>query len=119
MARAHKSFHFGLKLPMAAAAAALVLSGCASGAGSDTGSGARDTGTYPNLNIKPGVAAAQFTPEEQAAVTARLNSDRAQAAANTAGTPPNDVAELSQLGSTHAQKTLDEIEQKKKKKPAN
>lgn len=73
--------------------------------------GARDTGSYPNLNIKPQVAAQQFTDAEKKAKLGELEADKAQAAASPgAATEAADNAELGKLAATHADDTLKQIE---------
>lgn len=109
---------------MAAAAMLLALSACAGGPAADSQSsassvaagnvvGPRDTGTFPNLNIKPGQAAPQFTDSEAKAKLAALEADRrtAQNPGRAAGAR-NDSAALRKLGATHAKDTLREIEGK-------
>lgn len=95
-----------------------VLSGCASAtiddavptaASSGLAGGPKDTGTFPNLNVKPQVATQQFTPQEQAAQTQALQSaEAAQAAQSTATT--TDPAVLRKLAQTHAEDALKKIE---------
>lgn len=87
----------------------LALAGCAQPLNEPTGSQARDTGTYPNLNIKPGVAAQQLTPEQTAAAQAQLRaSQQANASGPAAG--PNDEAALRKLAAGHGKEALDVIE---------
>lgn len=93
----------------AAALVAVAAAGCSS-TSEDPGTGAVNTGNYPNLNIKPGVAADQFTPEERAAKGQELKSAQT-AAVRSGGSPPaNEQAALTSLSRTHGKKTLDEIE---------
>ena len=113
---ASASARTGLRGAAVMALAAGMLAGCASSSG-ETGSGAIDTGTFPNLNIRPQVAATQLTAEEQAQKTAELRASQGAAVANSNTQVPNDQAELQRLARTHADETLAEIEMKKKKKP--
>ena len=80
---------------------------------SATVTGPKDTGSYPNLNIPPQQAAAQFTDADKNAKLAALQAD--QAAANTAAgsrTGAPDSAELDRLAKTHASDTLKQIDGK-------
>lgn len=97
-------FAAGLFLSVAA------LSGCASDP-IDTDPRARDTGTYPNLNIRPKGQTTQFSENERAAGTARLQAAQ-RAHQSQAGAPaPSDVAALKRLGQNHAQDALRVIEE--------
>src|SRR5690606_9595711 len=95
-ARIEKTATTGAKfsLTIAAAAALMALAGCASSSSGDVQPastyapganvvGPRDTGTYPNLNIRPGQAAPQFTDDEAKAKLAALEAER-RAARNPA-----------------------------------
>ena len=69
----------------------LTAGGCAS---SNTGNtapvalvdGPKDTGSYPNLNIPPQVAAKQLTPEETKAKLAQLKGDQQAQLGKSGGT---------------------------------
>ncbi len=75
--------------------------------------GARDTGTYPNLNIKPEVAAEQFTDSEKNAKLGELEADRRNARASTGSAAAKDEsATLNRLAKSHAGDTLKQIEGK-------
>ena len=76
--------------------------------------GPTDTGTFPNLNIPPKSAAAQFTDTEKTAKLAELSADQAAAQAPAAATSPAaaDSAELNSLAANHAKDTLQQIEGK-------
>ncbi|HEY5818376.1 MAG TPA: hypothetical protein VIU14_08260 [Mesorhizobium sp.] len=91
--------------------AGVMLAGCMSDPGSPASTGAKDTGTYPNLNIKPGQATEQLTPDQVASKAGELRAAQ-QANASQAGTAPNDVVMLRKIGETHAKEALDEIEAK-------
>jgi hypothetical protein len=94
-------------------ALALVVAGTLAGCSTpdDPNSGAVNTGAYPNLNIKPGVAATQLTPEEREAKAAELKgAQQGQVAQGQAVKPSSDEAQLRKLAATHSQQTLDEIE---------
>lgn len=101
---------------MATMAAALALAGCAGGGAVDgaaqSGQGARDTGTYPNLNIKPQVAAEQFTDAERDAKLSELKADRDRAAGGIRGGARNDAPALNRLAKSHGNETLQQIEGK-------
>jgi hypothetical protein len=102
------------------------LSACASSTMEDTASPAatqtsavggdiqgegRNTGTFPNLNVPPAVAAEQITPEEKEAKLAELNAEKQQQAAEGASArPTTSPAELKKVASTHAQEALKQIE---------
>ncbi|MGE0282872.1 MAG: hypothetical protein AB7P20_19975 [Rhizobiaceae bacterium] len=86
------------------------MGGCTS-ANEPSNTGAIDTGTYPNLNIRPGVANEQLTPAQTRSKTAELRTAQ-QANAAGATVPPNDVLLLRKIGQTHGQEALDEIEGK-------
>jgi hypothetical protein len=74
---------------------------------------ARVTGTFPNLNIAPTVAAPQLSDAEKAAKLAELKAAQSsQSAVGEGGTVPNDEAVLKKLATSHAKKTLSEIESK-------
>lgn len=90
------------------AATAALLAGCSTP--ENPGTGAVNTGTYPNLNIKPGIAADQFTPAERAAKANEVKASQTGAVRSGGATPANEQAGLAALGRTHAKKTLDEIE---------
>jgi hypothetical protein len=99
----------------AAAAALLAVSGCGSNTVADTTprsitEGPIDTGTFPNLNIPPQVAAPQFTPAEKQAKLAQLKAE--QRAQTKGGAEPKgglSEAELVKLGKTHGKDTLKAI----------
>jgi protein-disulfide isomerase-like protein with CxxC motif len=98
-------------------AAGLAVAGC--GGGSAAGEavpvaqGARDTGTYPNLNIKPEVAAQQFTDAERDAKLKELKAVRDRAAASPGvTTEAADAAALDKLAKNHAGDALKQIEGK-------
>ncbi|UCI05268.1 hypothetical protein [Mesorhizobium sp. B1-1-8] len=72
-----------------------------------------DTGSYPNLNVPPKVAAKQFTKEETAAKLAQLKADQqAQAGKGGAAKAPANQAALNTLARTHGSDTLKQIEAK-------
>ena len=100
---------------VAIALAGLALAGCGGGSTIEdavpVAQGARDTGSYPNLNIKPEVAAEQFTDAEKNAKLSELKADRDQAVASTSGgAAKNDAAALGNLAKNHASDTLKQIE---------
>ncbi|HEV7254554.1 MAG TPA: hypothetical protein VGN97_15845 [Mesorhizobium sp.] len=74
--------------------------------------GAINTGTYPNLNITPPVAAPQLSAQDQAAQRAELNGARARqaAAAPGGGASAAEQERLRRLAQTHEQNTLSAIE---------
>lgn len=75
--------------------------------------GPKDTGSYPNLNIPPQVAAKQLTKEETAANLAQLKAEeQAQLSKGKGVKPPANSAALSTLAKTHGGDTLKQIEGK-------
>ncbi|WP_189501883.1 MULTISPECIES: hypothetical protein [unclassified Mesorhizobium] len=103
---------------LATGAALLTTGGCTSshmdGAAPVAGlEGPKDTGSYPNLNIPPQVAAQQLTDEERNAKLAQLKADQqAQTAKGGGGAPAANPAALSSLAKTHGDETLKQIEAK-------
>jgi hypothetical protein len=79
-----------------------------------TSGGPKNTGTFPNLNIKPGVAAAQITEEEKAADMQALQGIQAghQATIATAGKGIENPVLLRKLAAEHAKDALKKIEGK-------
>ncbi|SUU90161.1 hypothetical protein EDC40_105380 [Aminobacter aminovorans] len=98
-------------------ALALAAGGCTSTTSADstaapvTGRGAQDTGTYPNLNIAPKVAAAQFTEDQKAAKLAELQAAKQRQGAK-AGTGGGNSAAMTTLARKHGDDTLKAIEGK-------
>lgn len=107
--------------------AALLLAGCAAGAGcasakiedavpTSAEAAAQPQafaapGEYPNLNVIPTPAAEQITPQERAAQTAELRSRRESLQARGGGgAATDDRAELRRLGQRHADQALEMIE---------
>jgi hypothetical protein len=95
-----------------------VLAGCASATIDDAVptalDGPRNTGTFPNLNVKPQVATEQITPEEKTAQIEAIQAARQQqAAAGATGTAATDPVLLRKLAATHADDTLKAIEAQK------
>lgn len=84
-----------------------VLVGCTS---DDPSSRAINTGTYPNLNIKPASATTQLSQEERDSAVASLKGAAAgqTASGRGAGASANE-AELRRLGATHSEEALKEI----------
>ena len=87
----------------------VALSACGTAPNEPSSTGAIDTGTYPNLNIKPGVANDQLTSEQTAAKSAELRAAQ-RANSGQASPPPNDVILLRKIGQSHAKEALEEIE---------
>lgn len=72
---------------------------------------ARDTGEFPNLNVTPGTAAEQLTPEEKAASLAELKARQQRVTATAERLKPADEQErLRALGETHGANALKVIE---------
>ncbi|MDX8482251.1 hypothetical protein RFN28_27890 [Mesorhizobium sp. VK24D] len=75
--------------------------------------GPKDTGSYPNLNIKPQVAAKQLSKEETAAKLGELKADQqAQLAKGGSAKTPASTTALNTLARTHGNDTLKQIEGK-------
>lgn len=68
-----------------------------------------DTGTFPNLNTKPDAATGQFAKTEADAKIAELKAAKAGQGSKS-GASAAEVARLKKLAKSHAEKTLDEIE---------
>ena len=96
----------------------LPAGGCTSTSPSNTApmavtEGPKDTGSYPNLNIPPQVAAKQLTKEETAANLAKLKAEQqAQIAKGGSVKTPTNSAALKTLAKTHGDDTLKQIEGK-------
>lgn len=92
--------------------AAMLLAAACTSPNAPSSAGARDTGTYPNLNIKPQAANEQLTNDQIAADKAALTAaSRANASQRTP--VKDDVALLRKIGDTHAKEALAEIEGQK------
>lgn len=72
--------------------------------------GARREGNYPNLNIRPPVAAPQLSDAESAAAASDLVTRRNVIAEEAANAPESDAERLRGIAETHAKRTIDEIE---------
>lgn len=95
----------------------LVAAGCSSTTTAETtpalagGRGAQDTGTYPNLNIAPKVAASQFTEDQKAAKLAALQGAK-QRQGGRAGAAAAESGAMTTLARKHGEDTLKAIEGK-------
>lgn len=100
---------------------AFVLAACTSqrpaptphlvGSGGEVQGVGRNTGSFPNLNVPPAVAAEQLTPEQKEAKLGQLGADKQrQAAAGAKARPTVDPTQLSKIGATHAEEALKSIE---------
>ncbi|GHC78836.1 hypothetical protein [Limoniibacter endophyticus] len=105
-----------IKSGLAVVTGLILLSGCAgqqarSGVDGATSGTVVNTGTYPNLNIKPQTAAPQLTPEQVAASKAELAATRdgARAAAGADASPAS-TEELRSLARSHGDETLKVIQ---------
>ncbi|TPL95264.1 hypothetical protein [Mesorhizobium sp. B2-3-12] len=74
--------------------------------------GPKDTGTFPNLNIPPKVAAKQFTEAEKNAKLAQLKADENGQGAKGGGAAVTNQAALTDLAKKHGPQTLKQIEGK-------
>jgi len=77
-----------------------------------TSAGPKDTGTFPNLNIKPKVAAPQFTEADKNAKLAELKADGSAQAAKGGAPKVSNQAALAELAKKHGGDTLKQIEGK-------
>ena len=95
-------------LSLALCGALMAVSGCANmqeGVGPPTtsppisGSAPQDTGSYPNLNIRPGVSGPQITADEEKSVREGLTDSVKAARANVAASTitPADQKRLNEL----------------------
>ncbi|WP_378952003.1 hypothetical protein [Mesorhizobium sp. ANAO-SY3R2] len=89
----------------------LAVSGCASSANNSVAAGAhgaQDTGTYPNLNILPKVAAPQLTEEQKTAKLAQLHSaqQRQGAKSNSAAAESTAMTTLARQHGAEALKAI-------------
>lgn len=109
----------GERLPLVlVVAGGLAMAGCASPSSGPsmavqsggTVTGPKDTGTFPNLNIKPQNAATQFTEDEKNAKLAQLSAAKSNVQAHP-GDPAAaaDAAELDKLKASHAKDALKQI----------
>lgn len=102
---------------MGAAVVLLAISGCSSTniegatpvAATD---GPKNTGTYPNLNIPPQVAAKQFTEAEKNAKLAQLKADEQAQASKGGAVKAANPAALNTLARKHGADALKQIESK-------
>lgn len=97
-------------------AAALLVAGCASPDPEPgfAAAGARNTGTFPNLNVPPAVAATQFDPyslsQHNTAIQTAVQAQQAEGAVAAASISPEEAERLRRLGATHGQDALNAIE---------
>ncbi|MGX9177687.1 hypothetical protein [Mesorhizobium sp. BHbdii] len=100
---------------MGAAVVLLAIAGCSSTniegatpvAATD---GPKNTGTYPNLNIPPQVAAKQFTEAEKNAKLAQLKADEQAQASKGGAVKAANPAALNTLARKHGADALKQIE---------
>ncbi len=103
---------------LGAAIVLLGIAGCSSANSSGpvpvaVDAGPKDTGTFPNLNIPPKVAAKQFTEDEKKAKLAELTADEKAQATKGGGAPKvTNQAALTELANKHGNETLKQIEGK-------
>ncbi|MDX8537241.1 hypothetical protein [Mesorhizobium abyssinicae] len=96
----------------------LAAGGCSTSNTSNTApvagvEGPKDTGSYPNLNIPPQVAAKQLTKEETDAKLAQLKGEQqAQLAKSGGGGQTASPAALNSLAKNHGDQALKQIETK-------
>jgi len=94
-------------------AVALLPAGCMSGGDTAMVVPARgpiNTGTYPNLNVRPQVAAAPITDADKARITGEIASAQSvQAASGQGAGTTGDPAHLEQLATQHGDDTLKAI----------
>lgn len=107
---------------IAALSSLMLLGGCASNfaiedavphpAADGTYGGPRDTGEYPNLNIRQEAATTQLTDTQVAAKTKELDSAKARLGARPVRTAGADaeIVRMRQAGKAHNEQVLKEIE---------
>ncbi len=93
-----------------AACVALLLASCSNADFDGAVEGARRTGEYPNLNIRPESAAPQISPDEAGADRAGLTAFREAIAEEGADRPESQRESLEALREGHAKRVIDEIE---------
>lgn len=81
----------------------------ASAAAADSTDGPIDTGTYPNLNVKPQPAADQLSDNEAAGQKSALEAAKA-GQGNARGASAAEMARLRKLAKLHGKEALEEIE---------
>lgn len=74
-----------------------------------TAEGPKDTGTYPNLNVPPQVAAEQFTDAEKNAKLAQLKADEQGQGSKGGAVKVTNPATLNALAKQHGPDTLKQI----------
>lgn len=99
---------------MGAAVVLLAIGGCSStsmegAAPAASLEGPKDTGTYPNLNIPPQVAAEQFTEAEKNANLARLKADEQAQGSKGGAVKVANQAALNTLARQHGADALKQI----------
>jgi hypothetical protein len=111
-------------LGLAVAAALPLAAGCASSRIEASDARGTNTGTYPNLNVAPSVATAQYTPYSLAQQEARLASARQDQKAQTTFAEAtidrsrDDAERLKVLRKQHGESTLNAIESASSAAPA-
>lgn len=92
-----------------------LMAGCASSTTSAVTpgvpqAGPLDTGTYPNLNVRPDVAATQITDDDKARLTGRLEAAQSiQTASGSGAGTTGDPQHLQKLAAEHGDETLKAI----------
>lgn len=72
--------------------------------------GPMNTGTYPNLNVRPDVAAPEISADEKTRLESEIGAAKAaQAPRGRAPLPPQEAERIRNLASTHADDTLKAI----------
>ncbi|TIU29736.1 MAG: hypothetical protein E5W27_03065 [Mesorhizobium sp.] len=99
---------------MGAAVVLLAIAGCSSTNIEGTtpvssAEGLKDTGTYPNLNVPPQVAAEQFTEAEKNAKLAQLKADEQGQASKGGAVRVTNPTSLNALAKQHGPDTLKQI----------
>lgn len=103
----------GLLCCIGAAVAFATLSGCSStGNSAGPSTGAKDTATFPNLNVPAPVAAQQLTDQEAAAKLAQLKAAKQGQGSKGGAVKVANQASLTTLAKKHGSDTLKQIEGK-------
>lgn len=87
----------------------VLMAACSSVSIEDAVPGARNTGSYPNINIPSQAATQQLTDEEATSRLAALQSQREQQNSQDA-TQASEVERLRKLQRSHALEAIEEIE---------
>lgn len=83
-------------------------------AGRAAGQGVENSGIYPNLNIKPEIAADQMSADQKAKLVENLERSKSRAVHSASPTGLTDQATMRKIGQTHGEDALKVIEAESK-----